>query len=167
MRIVDLTVDDVDAVLRLFADDGGYSARVTGHAASRQDAVDALTERPPGTAPEAKRVLGLYDDADELVGLADVIRGWPDVGYAHVGLLQTSASRHRQGLGRALHAAVEELVATWPESATLRLAVVDINRDAAEPFWRALGYRATGESKPFESGNVRTVARIWARPIAR
>ncbi|WP_240930579.1 N-acetyltransferase [Isoptericola sp. BMS4] len=167
MRLVDLTLAELDDVARLLVDDGGYSERVAGHAATRRDAADVLTSRPPRTAPGAKHVLGLRDEAGAAVGVADVIRGWPSAEHAHVGLLQTAASRHRQGLGRALHAAVLERVTTWTEVTTLRLAVVDTNRDAAEPFWRALGYRPTGESKPFESGSVRSAARIWTRPVAR
>ncbi|NNU28806.1 GNAT family N-acetyltransferase [Isoptericola sediminis] len=167
MRVVDLSAADVDAVQRLLADDGGYARRVSGRPPSRQDAVDALTSHPPGTTPDAKHVLGILDDAGVLVGLADVIRGWPTADQAHLGLLAIAASRHRQGLGRALHAAVEERAETWPEIVRLRLGVVDTNRAAAEPFWRALGYAPTGESAPFVSGSVRTRARIWVRPVPR
>jgi GNAT superfamily N-acetyltransferase len=166
VRVVDLAADDVDAVQQLLSDDGGYAGRVSGRPAGVADAVAVLTERPPGTPASAKHVLGLAD-GDDLVGIADVIRGWPAVGTAHIGLLQTVASRHRLGLGRAVHDAVVDLVSTWPEIATLRLAVVDTNRDVAEPFWRATGYGPTGETSPFESGSVRSVARIWTRPVAR
>jgi len=167
VRVVDLTSRDVDAVELLLADDGGYSRRVLGRAPHRHDAVDVLTARPPGTDPAAKTVLGAIDDTGVLVGLIDVIRGWPGQGDAHVGLLQTAASRHRQGLGRALHTALEERVARWPEISRLRLAVVDTNQEAAEPFWRALGYEPTGDVRPFGSGSVRSTARIWSRPVDR
>ncbi|WP_407317148.1 GNAT family N-acetyltransferase [Isoptericola halotolerans] len=164
MRVVDLCADDADIVQRLFADDGGYCRRVAGRQPEASDALVVLTERPPGVPATAKHVLGLSDGAD-LVALADVIRGWPTVEHAHVGLLQTAATRHRRGVGRALHRAVEERVATWPEVTTLRLAVVDRNREVAEPFWRAMGYGPTGETRPFASGTVRSVARIWTRPV--
>ncbi|MEG3616815.1 GNAT family N-acetyltransferase [Isoptericola haloaureus] len=167
MRVVDLSSHDVDDVVGLFADDGGYSCRVAGRPATRQDAVDALTARPPGTDPAAKTVLGAYDDAGVLVGLLDVIRGWPEADHAHVGLLQTAAGRHRQGLGRALHAALERRAERWPEVTTLRLAVVDANREVAEPFWRALGYAPTGGATPFAAGSVESPARVWTRPVTR
>ncbi|GAA4735382.1 hypothetical protein GCM10023216_30360 [Isoptericola chiayiensis] len=83
-------------------------------------------------------------------------------------LLADDGGYSRRVLGRAprRHDAVER-VARWPEISRLRLAVVDTNRDVAAPFWRALGYEPTGDVTPFESGSVRSTARIWARPAAR
>jgi GNAT superfamily N-acetyltransferase len=158
-----LSSGDLEAVLGLLADDGGYAVRVSGRPAGRSEASGLLESRPPGICVDGKVVLGLID-GDDLVGAADVIRGWPTSEHAHVGLLLTAARRRRTGLGRRLHDAVEELVGTWDDVTTLRLGVVDSNREQADPFWRALGYRPTGEVKAYESGQVRSQTRIWSRP---
>ncbi|PFG43862.1 ribosomal protein S18 acetylase RimI-like enzyme [Isoptericola jiangsuensis] len=161
-----LTPADLPAVVDLMADDGGYAERVSGHRAGRDEAVGVLTASPPGVDASAKCVLGSFD-GHVLTGVVDVIRDWPDPGVAHIGLLLTADSRQRQGLGRALHDAVVEQVRGWDEATTLRLGIVDANREHAEPFWRALGYRPTGETRAYASGEVRSVTRIWTCPLPR
>ena len=157
-----LREQDREALVLLVTDDGGYSERVQGRPALPTDADDLLTERPSTLAADAKHVLGLFD-GEELVAVADVLRGHPSVEYAYVGLLQVAARRHGRGLGRAMHEHLLELVRSWPAVTTLRLAVADPNREQADRFWRRLGYAPTGEVSPWGG----TLARSWERPAHR
>lgn len=152
---------DRDALVRLVADNGGYSERIHGRSALPTDAEEILTERPPTLRADRKHVLGLFDD-EELVAVADVLRGYPSADFAYLGLLQVAARCHGQGLGRALHEHVLALVRTWPEVVTIRLAVADPNRAQADPFWRRLGYVPTGEATPWGD----TLARSWQRTVS-
>lgn len=165
---------DAAAVQRVMESNAGYSERVGG-AAPGPDAVDELlTALPPGVDAEQKHVLGLWT-GELLVAFADVIVGWPEPTTAHVGLLMTDQEQQGQGLGRRLHTAVLDLVQSRPQGrlrsrprvSLLRVSIVDTNADEAEPFWTALGYRPTGDTVPYSSGAVESVARVWTRPVSQ
>jgi GNAT superfamily N-acetyltransferase len=157
-----VTASDADALAALFASNADYTSRVTGRAPEPEDASEALAARPPGVDVSHKFGVGLWQ-GDELLGFADVIRGWPSREIAHIGLLMISGDHHGDGLGRRLHEAVLELGGSWPEIETLRITIVDTNADVADPFWRAQGYTLTGESSSFLSGDVVSVSRVWVR----
>ncbi|WP_259559606.1 GNAT family N-acetyltransferase [Brachybacterium sillae] len=137
----------------------------------QEDAAEILTARPWGHGPEHKVVLGLVADvadspdgppAPELVGLVDVIRGWPRPEVAHIGLVLVSERHRRQGLGARLHEAVIDRARTWEGITTLRVTIVDRNETIALPFWHHLGYTPTGESQPFVAGSI---AHVYERPF--
>jgi hypothetical protein len=48
---------------------------------------------------------------------------------------------------------------------TLRLAVVDTNTAVATPFWESLGYRPTGEVKPWVYDKLESTTRLYERPV--
>jgi GNAT superfamily N-acetyltransferase len=149
------------ALEQLVRDDGGYSQRVHGRPPTAGDAADILHGRPPMLPSQHKHVLGLFDGT-QLIGVADVLRGYPTSGYAYIGLLQVVASRHGRGVGRTLHAQVLDQICGWLEVTTVRLAIAEPNSAQAAPFWRRLGYEPTGEIRPWGD----TVAAMWERPVA-
>ena len=63
-----------------------YAERVTGHPPGPADAQSLMTILPPDIDYADKFVWGVMLDG-EMVGCADVIRGWPSVDTAHIGLL--------------------------------------------------------------------------------
>lgn len=146
-QITELTSKDARAIATLLQHDGGYSMGVNTRPSERTDVDDLLYSRPPGTAPDQKHVLGLWAD-DELVAVADVITGWPEQHTNWVGLLQVHEAHTGRGHARALH---DELLRRFPAPAW-RLAVVDSN-DRVVGFWERLGYRATGENRPWTSAS--------------
>ncbi|RLZ04101.1 N-acetyltransferase, partial [Kocuria tytonicola] len=125
---------------------------------------EILSAAPPGFMGERKVDLGLLD-GPVLVGIADVLRGYPAEHCAHIGLLLVRGDRHGRGLGRQLHRHVLDLVQTWPEVSTLRLGVVETNATSAVGFWEALGYTPTGETAPYENGSVRCQVTPYERPV--
>lgn len=158
--------DDVAALQALLESAPDYTRRVTGHDPGPDDAHEVLTGLPPGLGRQDKMGLGLWADRPAgLVAFADVLRGWPRPGVAHIGLLVVHGQRRGQGLGRAMHDRVVEHLACWGEVDTLRLAIVATNAEAAQPFWELLGYRPTGEVKPYDSGAVSSSAAIWERRL--
>jgi GNAT superfamily N-acetyltransferase len=123
-----------------------YFEMVTGAPAGRTEAQSTLSALPPGRSYADKRVFGLYA-GDEMIGVADVVRGWNAPGKAILGLLLLAEPWQRRGIGRAFEALVERRIAEWPEIETLRVAVATTNRQALA-FWRSVGFRETGEVKP-------------------
>ena len=161
----DLGVDDVVALQCLLESAPDYSKRVTGHPPDPSDATSTLTLVPDGFDPAGKRAIGLWQD-NELVGFADVLIGYPDAATAFIGLLIVRGDRHREGLGRLLHqAVVERAREECGADGQLRLAILDTNKEVADPFWQALGYVPTGETKPYQSGNLVSAVALWQRPI--
>lgn len=159
-----LTSEDVAAIQKLMLSNSDYSLRVTGRVTDDGAAAEMLSALPPLVEENQKINRGLFRDMS-LLALSDLIVGWPQKHIAHIGLLMTHGSHHGQGLGRAMHQDVLEYVGRYPEITVLRIAIVDSNREKAEKFWSALGYAPTGEFSPYATGSVKTIARIWHRPI--
>ncbi len=152
------------AVQRIMESNAEYSRRVEGANPAPTAADEVLSALPPGVDASQKVNLGIWDGS-QLVAFADVIIGWPAASVAHLGLLMTDDARRGEGLGRAMHNAVIDLVSKDPNIRTLRISIVDTNSDLAEPFWVSLGYEPTGEAAPCGSGSVESTARIWTRSV--
>jgi RimJ/RimL family protein N-acetyltransferase len=141
----------------------GYFHTVTGLPPGHAEAQSTFTALPPGKDYDDKRVWGLYAGAD-MIGCADVIRGYPVHDKAIIGLLLLAEKWQRRGFGRAFALLVERVIGLWPEIATLRIGVVEQNAGALA-FWRKLGYVETGEVKAAE-GHMGNVV-VLEKPLAR
>ena len=156
--------DDVDALQALLETVPDYAERITGYPPGPSDGLSALITVPDGFDPVGKHGLGLWD-GDVLVAFADVLVGYPVPSTAFVGLLVVRRDRQGTGAGRVLH---ERLVAFVHEVSAgrverLRLGIVATNAAVAEPFWRALGYRPTGEEKPYRYDRLESTVVLWER----
>ena len=167
-----LSDGDAAAVQELLEASPEYTRRITGGPVGPQDGADVLGSQPPPRA-DGVSVLswkrGMFSsDGRHLLGLCTVVPHWPEQGTAHIGLLLIRTDQTGQGLGRALHEAVVAELAEDSALHTLRLGIVSTNHEAAAPFWRALGYSPTGQTKPFDAGPegpVGAVTAIWTRPL--
>ncbi|MCC5672908.1 GNAT family N-acetyltransferase [Kocuria rhizophila] len=159
-----LRPEDAPALQELLEATPGYTRRISGHAPLPGDAAEILSTLPPGLAREQKYDVGLFR-GPTLVAMADVIRNFPEVHHAHIGLLLVRQGHQGKSLGRAMHDAVTNLVSDWPEVTTLRLGIVETNAASAVGFWRALGYEPTGETAPYENDEVRSRVTLWERPV--
>ena len=100
----------------------------------------------------------------EMVGCADVIRGWPSVDTAHIGLLVLDESHVGRGLGGGASEAIEALVRRWPQVSTLRLAIVATNAEVVA-FWDRLGFSETGEVRPYHYDKLVSESIILTKPL--
>lgn len=155
---------DVESVQELIESDAGYVERVTGLPPGPADAQSLLLMRPPDLAEDRKVVYGVWA-AGELVGLLDVLRGWPAPDVVHIGLLEVHGDHQGRGIGRRAHDLLLDVVAGWPEIRTLRLAVVETNAAVAEPFWRSLGYTPDGSPQPYRYANLTSTTQIFTRAV--
>lgn len=159
-----LRPEDAPALQALFEATPDYTCRISGHAPLPGDAAEILSALPPGLAREQKYDVGLFRGS-ALAAMADVIRNFPEEHHAHIGLLLVRQDHQGEGLGRAMHDAVTNLVSGWPEVTTLRLGIVETNAASAVGFWKALGYEPTGETAPYENDEVRSRVTLWERPV--
>lgn len=133
----------------------GYSQAVAGSAAQAPGAAaDLLAALPPGFPPERKYVWGVWR-GPELVGVIDLLRGFPRAEAALIGLLLFREDEQARGAGREAFAQLEAIVRGWSEITAFRIGVVRSNSGVLG-FWRKLGFAETGELRPYENGAVRS-----------
>lgn len=156
---------DRPGIREVLADDGGFSRRVDGRGATEADVSELLAPHPAGSPGIEKQAYGLFQ-AQRLVAVADLALRWPTGAHAYIGLLQVRAAAHGRGCGRDLHEHLLATIAPMCTITTLRLSIVETNLDVAAPFWVALGYRATGETKPWANAQGRKLtAHLYERPV--
>ncbi len=122
-----------------------YSVLVTGAPKQLGDADSTLTDGPPNGLLENKFVLGFFH-GDEMVGFADIYRGWNAPHKAHIGFLLLSPQHRGRGVGSQALAHITALAKTWISIDTLRIGVV-ANNTRGLTFWRKMGFVETGDLK--------------------
>lgn len=136
-----LTGADLPAVLALCESNPRYY-RHFGEPPTPENLAESMCALPPGCTPSQKSFLGFFD-ADGLVAILDLVRGYPDEGCAYVGLFMVTASRQGRSLGTTL---VEHVLDRLREQglSRLRLAYIEGN-DQARSFWLARGFHPAGD----------------------
>ncbi|MDR7458453.1 MAG: GNAT family N-acetyltransferase [Armatimonadota bacterium] len=140
-----------------------YAQLVTGVPPGPADAQSTFTILPEGKTYEDKFVFGIYRGS-EMVGCADLIRGYPDAATAYLGLLLVSEKHQDQGIGRLAFHLLEESVRGWRTCDRIRTAVVWTN-DRVIPFLKGLGFEPTGEIKPYRYGSVASESILFEKSL--
>lgn len=129
--------------------DPGYAAR-------------DLRAIPPGCVLEQKYYF-IIRSGETGIGLADIIRDYPDKRTALLGLLLLSESWQGDGAGRAAYGLLEKFAKTVLEAKKLRLAYNDTN--PVSPFWEKMGFKRTGETKPYHGIARQSVVSVMEKRI--
>ena len=155
---------EMRALQRVLEAARSYYLTVTGQPPGRAEAQSTYTGLPPDKTYADKFVWGLYA-GESMIGCADVIRGYPSLEKAVIGLFLLAQPWQGRGLGRAFAALIEQAIGDWPEIACLRLNVA-VSNSGAEAFWHKLGYRETGEVRPAPPGFIAAM-RVMEKPLCR
>jgi GNAT superfamily N-acetyltransferase len=142
---------EMQALQRVLEGAPRYAERITGAPPGAADAQSAYSALPEGKSYDDKFVFGIYAGG-EMIGCADVIRGWPRADTAHIGLLLVAEQHQRRGYGLAAYDAIEQEAHGWGAK-RMRIGVVRTNEEVL-PFWEKLGFAPTGEVKPYRYGPV-------------
>ncbi len=141
-----------------------YTELVTGHPPAAADAKSLFSALPSGMTYDSKYLYGFMTDVPQMVGCADVIRGWPASDTALLGVLLLDGAHQGRGVGTSGYQQIEAKVRQWPEIDVMRVAVV--HSDAAVlPFWRQVGFAETGEIKPYVYDTLTSESIILAKPL--
>lgn len=128
---------DFPAVYQLEQTNTEYFLAIQGAPPSYEECVRSISMLPPNTSPSQKLFLGIYKDSS-LIGLLDLVEGYPDTHTLYIGLLMIEGTKHRQGYGTCItHALIH--AAQIRGFTSLRLAVIDTNLQGAA-FWKKLGF---------------------------
>ncbi len=120
-----------------------------------------MTETPPGFPIEGKYVLGLKS-GDELIGVVDILRGYPAAAVWWIGLLLLAPEWRRAGLGRL----TVETLAAWAAgegASSLQLGVQSQNEDGLK-FWRHEGFEHL-RTVQRRNGRLSNQVLVMGRPI--
>lgn len=135
---VRLTADDAPALQQLCERCGDYFVLEDGAPAGPDTAARMLTALPPGKTLANKHLLGIRAPRGELVGVIDLIRGFPAEGAWWLGLFLLDPTVRAAGLGsRAVGESVRAAAAAG--ATAIHLGVLEQN-EAAERFWRRHGF---------------------------
>ncbi len=132
---------DLPAINALFARCADYALLVEGEPPAPDAANGIFENRPPGVAASDHFTVGLYHPSDELIGLIEALRDYPDLSTTYLGLMLLDPDHRGEGVGSAVH----DAFAVWARqhgAKRLMLSVVEEN-GAAYRFWQRLGYRQT------------------------
>lgn len=147
-----LTRADLDDVFAVLKDAPQFHLLTTGAPATSKEALAVFDDLPPGKRPDSKRVYGVIEDG-ALVGVVEVIVGWPTPTTAMIGLLVIAEQAQGRGIGRAAVIDVEAVVDEEEGCDVARVAVVDKNVGALA-FWKKLGFTENGVTRPYAEGTV-------------
>ncbi|MFZ2619887.1 MAG: GNAT family N-acetyltransferase [Alphaproteobacteria bacterium] len=141
-----------------------YYQRVTGAVATANEAAEVFNNDGLPVGDHTRHTFGFYQGED-LLGVADLLVGWPNARTATLGWLLFPEHLHGQGLGQQAYCLVENHVyATFHTITHMRLSVVETNA-AVMPFWRKQGFVPTGEVKPYQEGTITSQAIIFAKEL--
>jgi len=163
VRLLEGAYSEMAELQRVIEEAPTYAQLVTGVPPGPADAQSTYTILPEGKSYEDKFVFGIYRGT-EMVGCADVMRGYPDAATAYLGLLLVSERHQRQGIGRRAFEWLEEFVRGWGTCDRIRVAVVRTN-EGVMPFWRRLGFEPTGEVNAYRYGSVLSESVIFEKHL--
>jgi len=148
---LDRTAQDYARVRAVLMAAPAYSLLATGRLPDETDVRALVEDLPSGCTFDDKFVFGISHEG-KLVGVLDLVLGYPAPATAFLGLLILDEAHRGQGLGAgAARAAVE--FAREHAMERVRLAVIEANAPALG-FWQKVGFSATGEHTPYEAGSV-------------
>lgn len=98
------------------------------------------------------------------VGVADVIKDFPEKHTAFIGLLLFREDCQKRGLGKIFYRKIEGMVVRDFDAKKLRLSVVDSN--PVQPFWNKMGFRLTDIAKPHEGVKLKSTKRVMEKVLS-
>jgi len=164
-RMRELGAGDVAEVQRFFERNPEYFLAVNGEGPGPDEAKHEFADLPPAGMPyRVMTLLGFFDDAGGLIGVATIVGDFIQPHVWHVGLFIVASALHGSGVAHALYRRLERWMvgqgAQW-----LRLGVVQGNFKA-ERFWLRCGYVQVRERGPLAMGKKSNLLRVMVKPLA-
>jgi ribosomal protein S18 acetylase RimI-like enzyme len=132
-RLIGRRRTDLDALQALHLRCADFVEATTGHQPRDDEAARLLAGLPPGKTLADKQVLGVHRDG-EMVGVVDLLHGYPGPTDWYVGLLLITPEARGNGLGTSV---VDEIVKrVIAEGGRALHLVVREDNPRAVAFWR-------------------------------
>lgn len=148
ITIETLNENDIPELQELLIRCSDYLIFQDGEPVKEDAAQNLLISRPSNVSINDKKVFGIYMNHDHsLVGVMDIVMRYAGPDILTLGLLVIQPELRGNGIGEK----AEKLLIDWARSnnfSRLRLGVLFGNEKGLR-FWHKLGYKETGEIKPF------------------
>ena len=158
-----LSIEDSGAIQTLYDKCLDFMLLVDGRAADPNAGAEEFQDIPPGKSQDDHFVFGIANQQDDLVGLLDTLRGYPDEKTWWIGLLLFTPEVRSQGLGRIVVQGFAEYVRA-NGGQTIMLGVVEENERAFE-FWNRLGFEFVRKTEPRQFGNKTQTVSVMRRML--
>ena len=157
-RVMELGDGDLPALQALFERCASYFQQVNGAPPRRDEAERWLRELAPGKTAADRRVFGLRDDEERLIGAVDVVSDYPAAREYWLGTMVIEPSIRGVGLGAWFHAQV----LGWIRAQGAAGVQLCVPREApgALHFWIREGYQETGLGCVLDGGREREVVKM-------
>jgi GNAT superfamily N-acetyltransferase len=142
-----LRIADAPHVQRLFERCADFFVLTEGQPPAPDLAEKELTFTIPGGSPDDIACFGVFD-GDRLVAFAGLARDFPKPSEWWLGLLVIDPAERGRGLGARIHQELVDWIAA--QSGTTLWLAVQTNNEAAERFWRRMGFEER-ERQPYVS----------------
>ena len=151
LRIRNLEEQDLPAVLALMESNAPYYEIQNQGQPTLGSIRENMATLPPRCTREQKHDLGLWRDG-RLVGVLDLVEGYPRERTLWVGFFMVDAELHRQGIGRMVAEALPGAAADAGMD-SLRLGCLKGN-ESGHQFWNAMGFQDLREGETLGGGSA-------------
>lgn len=124
---------------------------------------DEFDDVPDGKTAEDKYILGLFDPGNELIGMIESLRHYPDDQTWWLGLMMLSPAQRGQRLGSEFYQTFENWVAAQGVK-QVSLSVVEAN-ELGLRFWKSLGFEVIRKTEPRQFGNKTHTIYVMSRIV--
>lgn len=140
-----------------------YMLLVDGHPAASDAGEKAFTDVPPGKSPTDKFMFGIINSKNELVGILDVLHGYPEASVWWIGLFLLTPEVRSKGAGQMI---IQGFIDFARKSGVhyIMLGVVEENKRAFQ-FWSKVGCSLVRETEPQKFGDKTQVVKIMSLKI--
>lgn len=125
----------------LSIDEIGKKEKIT-----KKTVIKDLEMLPPNKESEDK-YFGLILDNEKVIGVIDLIDGYPRKDIAYIGLFVIDKPLHRKGIGKKLYFNIENMLKENKYSAVM-LGVLKTNKKGQD-FWNSLDFKTVKETKDY------------------
>ncbi len=129
-----------------------YALNISGENVSASAGKETFEAIPDNFEHSNKHVIGVYSE-NELVGVIDLLIGYPNKTTAFIGLMLLSEQNQTKGMGREIFKKLEKYIHCFESISKIRLSVVESNSSVIK-FWQKMGFNLTGERKPYANKRV-------------
>jgi RimJ/RimL family protein N-acetyltransferase len=158
-----LTREDVKAIQTLYERCVDFMLLVDGRPANENAAEEEFQDLPPGISRDDKFMFGIVNPLNDLIGVLEILRWYPDAITWWIGLLLFAPEIRSQGIGnKVLESLVEYVRASGGKA--IMLGVVEENERAYQ-FWSKMGFELIRETEPRQFGNKTQKVRIMRRKL--
>ena len=141
---------DIRAAQAMFERAADYFEVATGARPGRDEATRAFVAGPPSKSVDDKRILGVFDRHNELIGILDALVDFPAVGDWTMGMLLLDPEHRGAGLGTVVLEAYEDW-AVGQGAQRFHTAVVSRHKRGVR-FLEDRGYRRQGDLQEHDAG---------------